>query len=330
MRRRDFITLLGGAGAAWPLAARAQPSDRTRRLGFLHGGGETADTNPIFVPAFAQGLAELGWVEGRNLRIEHRWAEGNVDRMRMLARELAELAPDVIVVTSGPAAKIMQAQTRSVPIVFVYAGDPVSNGLVANVSRPEANITGVTNLFPSLGGKWLDLLKEAKPSLARVALIFNPEFLNQATMAAIEAAAANSGVKATRIAVRERAEIASAVDASAAEPDGGVIPVSPIGPMPGALDLIHQIALARRLPTIYGDRTSLGNGGLMSYGAVAAELFRHGAPEYVNRILRGAKPSELPIQYPTKFELVINLKVAKAIGLELPPLLLARADEIIE
>jgi len=329
MRRREFIRLLGGAAAVWPAAARAQQSERIRSVGFLHGGSETAETNPIFVPAFTQGLGELGWVEGRNLRIEHRWAEGNVERMRMLARELVDLAPDVICVTSGPAAKALQEQTRSIPIVLVYAGDPISNGLVTNAARPGGNITGVTNLFPSLGGKWLDLLKEAKPSLARVALVFNPEFLNEATMAAIEAAAVKSGVKADRFAIRDRAGIAQALDAFAAEPDGGVIPVAPIGAIQGANALINQLALQHRLPVIQGDRT-VASGSLMTYGAVAADMFRHGAPDYVNRILRGAKPGELPIQYPTKFELVINLKVAKAIGLELPPLLLTRADEVIE
>jgi putative ABC transport system substrate-binding protein len=327
--RRALLTLLGAAAAAWPVGARAQQGERIRRVGFLHGGSETGDSIEIFVPAFAQGLGELGWVDGGNLRIEHRWAEGNVERMRMLARELVDLAPDVICVTSGPAAKALQEQTRSIPIVLVYAGDPISNGLVSNAARPGGNITGVTNLFPSLGGKWLDLLKEAKPSLARVALVFNPEFLNEATMAAIESAAAKSGVKAVRIAVRDRAGIAPALDAFAAEPDGGIIPVAPIGAMQGATALIDQLALRHRLPVIEGDR-SFASVSLMTYGAVAADMFRRGAPDYVNRILRGAKPGELPIQYPTKFELVINLKIAKAIGLELPPLLLARADEVIE
>jgi putative tryptophan/tyrosine transport system substrate-binding protein len=279
---------------------------------------------------FTQGLAELGWVNDRNLHIEHRWAAENVDRMRILARELVDLKPDVLVVTSGPAAKALQEQTRSIPIVFLYAGDPISNGLVTNVARPEGNVTGVTNLFPSLGGKWLELLKEVKPNLASVALVFNPEFLNGATLGAIEAAAGRSGVRAIRIAVRDRAEIAPALDAFAAEPDGAIIPVAPIGAIPGAVELINQIALRHRLPTIHGDRTLLASGGLMSYGAVAADLFRYGAPDYVNRILRGSKPSDLPVQFATKFELVINLKVARAIGLDLPPLLLARADEVIE
>jgi putative ABC transport system substrate-binding protein len=327
MRRREFIAGLGG-GAVWPLAARAQQREPVRLLGFLHPGTENAD---VYAPLFMQGLEALGWVNGRNLRIEHRWAAGNVDRMRLLARELVELRPDLIVVSSSVATKAVQEQTRTIPIVFVYAGDPTASGLIANIARPEGNTTGVTDLFPSIGGKWLELLKEAVPGLARVALIFNPDFLNQATLASIEEAAARYGVKAVRITVRDSAEIAPALHAFAAEPNGGIIPVPPIIALSGATEIINQMALQHRLPTMLQTRDILiATGGMMSYGAVTADLFRRGAPDYVNRILRGAKPNDLPVQFSSKFELVINLKTAKAIGLTIPEAFLLRADEVIE
>jgi putative ABC transport system substrate-binding protein len=327
MRRREVITLIGGAAAAWPLAARGQQS---RLVGVLRPGNENDPNGKIQNALFTRGLAELGWVEGRNLRIDVRWAAGNVDRMRMLARELAELRPDVIVVSSGVATRVVQEQTRIIPIVFVFAGDPVANRTVANIARPEGNTTGVTDLFPSIGGKWLELLKEAVPGLERVALPYNPDFLNSATLAAIEEAAARYGVKAVRLVIGESADITPALDAFGLEPNGGVIPISPIAALPRAHDLINEAALRHRLPTIFSIRENAFGGGLMSYGAVVADLFRHGAPDYVNRILRGAKVSELPVQFPTKFELVINLKTARAIGLEIPATLIARADEVIE
>src|SRR5262245_49621755 len=242
--RRELITLLGTAASAatWPLAARAQQGERVRHVAFLSPGDESTISITTYYPLFTQGLAELGWVNGRNLRIELRMAGGSDERIQMLAREVAELRPDVIVVTSGPATKAVQAQTSTVPIVFVYAGDPVANGIVTNIARPEGNTTGVTDLFPSIGGKWLELLKEVKPDLARVALLFNPDFLNEATMAAIEAAAAKLGVQAVRITVRNSADMASAVDEFAIEPNGGIIPVPPIGALPGALELMHGAA----------------------------------------------------------------------------------------
>jgi putative ABC transport system substrate-binding protein len=331
MRRREFIAGLGSA-VAWPLAAFAQQSERVRQIGVLNPGDENSSAAKLYWPLFTQGLEERGWVNGRNLRIEHRWAGGNVDRMRTLARELSDLRPDVIVVTSSRATKAAQEQTRTIPIVFVYAGDPVASGILTNIARPEGNTTGVTDLFPSIGGKWLELLKEAIPRLTRVALIFNPDFRTEFMLTAIEAAAVQYSVKAMRIVVRDSAEIAPAIDAFATEPDGGIIVVPPVGLLPSSVQVINRLALQHRLPTFYNARF-LGvaeEGGLMSYGADIPDLFRRGAPDYVDRILRGAKPSELPVQFSTKFELVINMKTAKAIGLTIPESFLLRADELIQ
>jgi putative tryptophan/tyrosine transport system substrate-binding protein len=334
MRRREFIAGLGGA-AAWPLVARAQQGERIRRVGMLNPSDENSPETKTNLLLFMQGLEELGWVEGGNLRIERRWAGGNVERMRMLARELVDLKPDVIVVSSGVATKAVQQATRTIPIVFVYAGDPVANGMVANIGRPEGNTTGVTDLFPSIGSKWLELLKEAVPNLARVALIFNPDLINVGsagavtTLTAVEEAAVRYGVKAMRSAVRTGDEIVPALDAFAAEPNGGVIPLPPLGVLPRAIELINQAGLRHRLPTIHSARAGAA-GGLMSYGAIIPDLFRHGGPDYVNRILRGAKPNELPVQFSTRFELVLNLKTAKAIGIEFPPQILGLADAVIE
>jgi putative ABC transport system substrate-binding protein len=329
MRRREFIAGVGSV-AAWPLVGRAQQGERVRRLGFLNASDENDALRKANFSLFVRGLEELGWVDGRNLHIDVRWAAGSVERMHMLARELADLQPDVIVVTTGAATKAVKEQTGAIPVVFVWAGDPIANGVVANIARPEGNITGVTDLFPTIGGKWLELLQEAVPGLTRVAVLFNPDFLNAATLASIEQAAARYGIKAVRIAVRDSAEIVPALDAFAVEPNGGVIPLPPIAVLPRGAEFINQTALRHRLPTIYNERQGATNGGLMSYGAVVTDLFRRAGPDYVNRILRGAKPNELPIQFSTKFELVINMNTAKAMGLTIPAPFLIRADEVIE
>jgi putative tryptophan/tyrosine transport system substrate-binding protein len=327
MRRREFIAGLGGA-AAWPVASLAQQGDRMRRVGVLMGYDESDRAAKAYFSGLTQGLAELGWTDGRNIRIDVRWASANVVRMRTFAKELIDLQPDTIVVNSADATKAMQRQTQTIPIIFMLAGDPVGNGIVGSISRPGGNITGFT-YESAIGGKWLELLKEAVPRVTRVGLIFNPELLGwEAYLPPIEVAATQYGVAAIRTPVRNATEIERAIEAFAGELNGGLILVPP--PLLAAhRELINRLAVQHRLPTIYQDRRFATEGGLMSYGTDLGELFRRGA-SYVDRILRGAKVSELPVQFPTKFELVINQKIAKAMSLEIPPLLLNRADEVIE
>jgi putative tryptophan/tyrosine transport system substrate-binding protein len=328
VKRRQFIAGLGSA-VAWTAVARAQQRERLRRIGVLMGYDEKDQTAKGYFSELVRGLGELGWSDGRNLRMDARWAAGVPERMRIFAKELVDMQPDVIVVNSAGATKALQQQTRTIPLVFLLAGDPVGNDIVRNISHPEANITGFT-YESAIGGKWLELLKEAVPSLARVALVFNSELVGgEAYFPSIEAAAAQYAVATVRTPVRNAAEIERTVEAFAAEPNGGLILVPP--PLLVAhRALINRLAARHRLPAIYQDRHFTAEGGLMSYGADLEELFRRSGPSYVDRILRGAKPSELPVQFPTKFELVINLKVAKAIGLTIPNSFLLRADEVIE
>jgi putative tryptophan/tyrosine transport system substrate-binding protein len=327
MNRRRFITLLGGA-AAWPLAARAQQSDRIRRLGVLLVGAENDSRLETRFSWFTKGLGELGWTDGRNVRMDVRWAAGNPDRMRMFASELIDQQPDVIIVNSPVITREVQRQTQTIPIIFMGAGDPASLRLVGSLSRPEGNTTGVTDLFPSIGGKWLELLREAVPRLARVALIFNPDIASGSFFASIETAAPRLAVTVVRTPFRNPADLESGIEAFASEPNGGLI-VLPPAPSTANRALINRLAVQHQLPTIYFDRDFASEGALMSYGSDIANLYRLGA-SYVDRILRGAKPGELPVQFPTKFELVVNLKTAKAIGLTIPEAFLLRADELIE
>jgi putative ABC transport system substrate-binding protein len=324
MRRREFIAGLGST-AAWPLAARAQQGNRVRRIGVLVRSDDAS--TKVALAAFTQELRDLGWTDGHNMRIEFRGGAGNPDQIRMFAKELVDLQPDVILVGGFAAAKAAQQQTHTIPLVFAGVGDPVSGGLVASISHPEGNSTGITNLFPSVAGKWLELLKEFAPRVARVALVFNPELSSGTYFASIEAAAAQYAVTAIRAPVRNAAEIDRAVEAFAAEPNGGLMVLPPLRD-DSDFKLINQLALRHRLPTIYSSRLAVIAGALMSYGT--GDLIYRQAASYVDRILRGAKVSELPVQFPTKFELVVNLKTAKAIGLEIPATLLARADEVIE
>jgi putative ABC transport system substrate-binding protein len=327
MRRRQFITLLGGA-AAWPLAASAQQPGSVKRIAVLRLTGENDPDEPAFLFRLTQALQELGWTNGRTVRVDARWAAGNLDRMRMLAKELVDLRPDVIVVSTTVMTRAVQQLTRTIPIIFLGVGDPVASGLVANISRPEGNTTGIINLIPSIGGKWLELLKEAVPTLARVAFVINPEVYFGTYYASVEAAAGRYAVTVTSTPVRKATEIERAIDAFAADPNGALI-VPPPPPGGAERELLNRLTVQHRLPTIYMARSDVTEGGLMSYGPDRADQFRRGV-SYIDRILRGAKVSELPVQLPTKFDLAINLKTAKAIGLTIPESFLLRADEVIE
>jgi putative ABC transport system substrate-binding protein len=328
MRRREFIAGLAGT-ATWPLAAHAQQPGPTRRLGNLWVRDENDVLQRAMGDAFYQGLAELGWVKGRNLRVDERWSPRTAEEARTMAKELVELRPDVLTTGTFRLTRALQEQTKTVPIVFLGAGDPLSNGLVASLAHPEGNTTGVTDIFPSIAGKWLELLKECVPRLARVALIFNPDVSGPMFLGAIQAAVqASSGVNATWMPVRNAGEIARAIAAFVEAPDGGLIVLPPPFLAPER-QVINRLAVQYGLPVIYQDRSFVIDGGLLSYGADFVDLMRHGAP-YVDRILRGAKPSDLPVQFPTKFALVVNLKTAKAMGLTIPESFLLRADEVIE
>jgi putative ABC transport system substrate-binding protein len=323
--RRDFITLLGGA-AAWPIAVRAQ-GERVRRIGVLAGSTAEDSATRANLTALREGLAKLGWIEGRNLRIDLRFTGSDPDRMQAYAVELVSLSNEVIITTSFPATRAAQGHTKTVPIVFTAGTDPATNDLLQNIVRPEGNTTGFTSAVDSLSSKWLELLKEAAPHITRVALVFNPETVNVGYFRPIEAAASRLRVQALKTPVRDPLEMVRAIDAFAAEPNGGllVVPVLP----ENSYQMLHRVAAQHRLPDIHTNRRGVAGGGLMSYGADFPDNYRRAAT-YVDRLLRGAKVSELPVQFPTKFELIVNLKVATAIGLDIPQTLLGRADEVIE
>jgi putative tryptophan/tyrosine transport system substrate-binding protein len=328
VRRRDFITLLGGTAAAWPLVARAQQGERVRRVVALMGGDEGDPEAKNRFSIFRERLAELGWTDSRNLRLDVRWAAGNAERMRIFAKELVDLQPDVIFATTPAATKAMQRQTRTIPIIFTGVGDPVTGGLLEIVAKPEGNTTGATNYVPSFGGKWLELLKEAVPPVSRAALIFNPDISTGAYFAPLEAAASQFAVTLIRVPYRDAADLVRAIDAFATTPNGGLIVLPPY-PIGSNRALINRLAVEHGLPTLCGDRGFVAEGGLMAYGPDSGDMYRRSA-SYVDRILRGAKVSDLPVEFPTKFDLVISLKAAKAIGLTIPESLLLRADEVIE
>jgi putative ABC transport system substrate-binding protein len=330
MRRRAFMTLLGASAAAWPLAAWPQQDGRVRRVGWLIGGAENDRARQADLGALRESLARLGWIEGRNLRIDLRFAADDPDRTRAYAAELVGLAPDVIVTGGGPPTRAVQQQTQTIPIVFASGADAVAIGLVRNIARPEGNITGFSNREPSIAGKWLELLKEAAPRVTRVAIIFNPELVVTGPfyISSIEAAASALGIQAITTRVRNAVDIVRAIDAFAAEPNGGLIVLPPT--LTTAIrETIFQLVAQHRLPAIYPNKLWATDGGLISYGSDLLDQYRRSAV-YVDRILRGAKVSELPVQFPTKFELVVNLKTAKAIGLTIPEAFLLRADEVIE
>jgi len=331
LRRREFITLLGGA-AAWPLAARAQQPDHMRRIGLFIGPTEENDAeSQARITAFRQGLEALGWTEWRNIRIDYRFGGGDAARIRTYAAELVKAEADVIVANSSPVVVALKHATSTIPIVFAGVNDPVAQGFVASLARPGGNITGFAFVdFPMLG-KWLELLKEMVPSVRRAALMFNPETAPYYPVWLSEFKALPQPLAVDLVAapVHNEAEIEAAVVALAGEPGGGLIPAS--DPFNTAhRGLIITLAKRHRVPAVYGGGTLFAaEGGLMTYGPDFYDIFRRSA-SYVDRILRGEKPADLPVQAPTKYELAINLKTAKALGLSVPPSLLARADEVIE
>jgi putative ABC transport system substrate-binding protein len=328
MRRRDFIK--GIVGSAWPLAVRAQQVENVRRIGVLMNIGADNHEASASVGAFSQGLAESGWIIGRNVRIDYRWYQAKAEAARAYAAELLTLTPDIILASGTPGASAVKQLTRTVPIVFVRIVDPVGAGIVDSLARPGGNITGFMLYEFSLAGKWLDILKEIAPHVTRVAVFrddTNPTGIAQ--FGAIQAAAATSvGLQVMPVSVRNSDEIASAVEAFAHSPNGGAIVTG--YPLNGVhRDLILKLIARYKLPAIYPDRFIVANGGLISYGPDRVDLYRRAAG-YVDRILKGEKPGDLPVQAPTKYELTINLKTAKALGLTVPQSLLARADEVIE
>ena len=329
IERRKFITLLGGAAVAWPLAARAQqPDERVRRIGMLIAFTEKDRESKARLAAFRQRLQELGWTEGRNVRIDIRWGAGDAELYHRYATELVALAPDVILANGFTALRPLQPLTRTIPIVFVNAPDPVAAGFVASLARPGGNITGFIASEFSLSSKWLELLKEIVPRLMRVAIIRDPTYsVSLGQFAAIQTVATPLGVELTPIDMRDVAEIERAIMAFAREPNRGLILTTAGSGL--RRTLVIALAARYRLPAIYPYRYHVTEGGLISYGPDIVDQYRHAAG-YVDRILKGEKPADLPVQAPTKYELVINLKTAKTLGLELPPTLLARADEVIE
>ena len=329
MRRREFITLLGSAAVAWPLAGRAQQGERVRRVGMLLPATVDDSEYPVLVNAFVQRLQQLGWTEGRNVRIDTRWAGGGADANRKFAEELVALAPDIIVAAGNSSAGPLLQATRDIPIVFTVVPDPVGAGLVDSLARPGGNATGFTSFSYDIGGKWLELLKEIAPRVTRVAVIRDSSITaGVGQWSAVQTAAPSFGVEASPINLRDAAELEHAVSTFARGPNGGLI-VTSSGLAINNRDAIVTQAAKHRLPAVYYSRAFVSAGGLISYGSDRIDQFRRAAA-YVDRILKGDKPSDLPVQNPTKYELVINLKTAKALGLEVPPTLLARADEVIE
>jgi len=330
IQRREFITLLGGAAVAWPVAARAQQSERTRRIGVLLNLSEDDLEAQRLITAFREALAQLGWNDGRNLRIDYRWAGGDVGRIRTLAKELMELTPDITVGYGTPVVVALQQLTRSIPIVFLSVTDPVGQGLVESLTHPGGNITGFAVFEISLGTKWLEVLKQMTPGLKRVVTIYNPKTAPYYPLylRAIEQAAPSFAVETIALEVNNDAEIEHAISAAARQSGGGLIV------MPDTFNMVHRrttigLAAQHRLPAIYYFPFFAREGGLISYGPDEIDMFRRTAG-YVDRILKGAKASDLPVQQPIAFRLVINLKAAKALEVTVPDKLLVAADEVIE
>jgi putative ABC transport system substrate-binding protein len=328
IRRREFIAGLGGA-AAWPLAAGAQQGDRVRRIGVLMAGDENDPVGKPRLPAFTQALADLGWTVGRNVRMDLRWGRGDSNRIQALAQDLVGLQPHIIVTSTTPPTAAVQRETRTIPIVFANVGDPVASGIVPRLNQPGGNVTGFAVLEATLGGKWLGLLSEIAPGLKRAAIMFNPDTVAASPyMPSLETAARSLKVEPIITHVRSDAEVEAAIIALGREPRGGLVVLS------GGLQVaqrtsIISAAARNNVPAVYFLSDFVRDGGLLSYGPDPIDAFRRAAT-YVDRILRGEKPGDLPVQFPTKFEMVLNLKTAKALGLTVPLSLQAIADEVIE
>jgi putative ABC transport system substrate-binding protein len=327
VNRRAFISLLGGAAAAWPLAARAQQSERMRRIGVLMNLAADDAEGQARLAAFVHDLQQLGWTDGRNVRIDVRWVAGDARLFHGYADELLALAPDAILASATPSVQALQQATGTVPIVFANVGDPVGMGLVASLARPGGNITGFTPFEFGFGAKWLEMLKEIAPRVTRVAVLRDLT-IGPAQLSPIQAVAPSFGVELSAVGVRDAAEIERTVAAFARSSNAGMI-VTASTSAGVHRHLITMLAARHGLPAVYSYRYFVTAGGLISYGANATDQYRHAAG-YIDRILKGEKPADLPVQAPTKYELVINLKTAKALGLTVPPTLLARADEVIE
>jgi ABC-type uncharacterized transport system substrate-binding protein len=330
VRRREFITLLGGAAVAWPLAAGAQQPERIRRIGVLMSFAESDPQAQARVAAFRKGLQMLGWAEDRNVRIDIRWAASDAVLMQRFAKELVALQPDLILSHNTPTTASLLQHTRTIPIVFVVVSDPVGSGFVASFPQPGGNVTGFTNIEPTMAGKWLQLLKEIAPSVTRVALLFNPATAPYAEyyLGPFKAAAASLASEMIAAPVRDTSELESAIAAQARAPNGGLVVMTDSFLVAHRAE-ITSLAARYRLPAVYPFRFFVELGGLMSYGNDLFDSFRRAAT-YADRILKGATPNELPVQAPVKFELVLNLKTAKALGLDVPFHLQQRADEVIE
>ena len=330
MRRREFISLAGGA-VVWPIAARAQQRGLLRRIGVLMSWDESDPEIKTFFSSFMHGLTKSGWTDGGNVQMEVRWAGGNVDRLRMFAKELVDLQPDVILATSTPATAALQQATRAIPIVFAGISDPVGAGFVASLSRPGGNLTGFINMEGAFGGKWLEVLKEIAPDIKRAAIMFNPDTApagGSYYLPSFDAAARKLKVEPIAARVRSVAEIETVITSLGREPGGSLV-VMPDVFMETHRGQIILFAARNNVPTVYSQSVFARDGGLLSYGADRVDIFRRSA-SYVDLILRGAKPAELPVQLPIKYEMTVNAKTAKSLGLDVPLFFQQRADEVIE
>jgi putative ABC transport system substrate-binding protein len=330
MRRRDVIKVIAGSAAGWPLAARAQQSERTRHIGVLSSLAETDTEAQAWDAAFRKRLVELGWVDGRGIHIDYRWGAGSVDRMRLFARELVQLNPDAVVTISTPATAALQAETRTIPIVFAWVSDPIGSGFVSSLAHPGGNITGFLNIESSVIGKWLSLMREIAPAVSRIGFLYNPQTAPYAQyyLDTFRAASQTLAIEAIDGPVRSTEDVEAFMTKLGGDTGAGLFVMSDTS-MIVYRKTIYALAARYRVPTIYPYRVFAAEGGLMSYGVVVADLLR-GAASYIDRILRGEKPSELPVQQPTRFELVFNVKTAKTLGLTIPTSMLVAAEEVIE